>query len=987
MSHQFNFVLKKLVLVDSAGFCYSEIELDKHTILLGEGNVGKSSLLNCIRLFLLPEVNFKKAKDKFNFRSSNGDEYGQEQSYEHYFPTKYSHLIIEVEKIIGGKKYTHCQILYRTKNLCFERIFTTLSYSEVRILFWAVRDDDEHMIGGRVDKLSTQDVFARIKEKDKHCITVKDPQKLKDLMYAKDILSTVAMRYSLFPLNDATEENIESLRALILMLFDMKTSNKAVAKAVANIIESQKKETTDALNFDIQSFMYAHDQLKLEEQKLIDIENKQSEFTQLTRDYANYSKLSSAENDFINFYLYLSKAMEQVNKQLSQLALSVSKYQQDLRPLTKSLTEHNQYVFTAKQNVNKLTKDIDNTTKLIEKAEAEINLYGNMPLSEIIEILEDEVNDTSEKIKALEDTDARRTRIIKLQTQLTEHQQMLAQLELEVSNAQFSLQKQLPTHSLTLLNSLSQKLILANPGRELTEKENFALENFQNLFDDKGYSYSFFGVAISKSNAFASRNYQREIDNVQSEIRAKSSEKKSLENQGSENPLITEKKLKDLSKQLVETNRLRGIIAHFDENKQAVKIYQKQCAENQQTIDNTAPIMTKVLAQQSEITELLETEKLKQKGLEAEQSKLLDLSNSAKATKLAYPKIQRQLETQQDYNSVPAEVSSPYLSNLQLNLQAVEGLRVKIIDSLRNFSRDKFVYFDPKLFEDSPLPSAIKSTYDELKIVYDELQNQGGILRSKTKMHNESVSNYVDILNKNFEHINRFESQLNRSFEGISINDLSSIQVSIQIDKRFSNLISEIHNSFNADSDQTLSEQFYVRLQAFSDAFFKSGERNKLMMSDVINEVSYKVKKDGYDSWQTKQQSTSTTALINLKLVRMLLAKLRADSCMVQLPVIMDEAANINVDQYEWLLDDIRESGFFLFTAGTHSSGAELVHMIGHHYDVDALKTGMPYTKERTRVVWGGPQAFLNESEFCQYSSEQSGEQQLGLLEGADETI
>ena len=75
MSQQFNFVLKKLVLVDSAGFCYSEIELDKHTILLGEGNVGKSSLLNCIRLFLLPEVNFNKAKDKFNFKSSNGYEY------------------------------------------------------------------------------------------------------------------------------------------------------------------------------------------------------------------------------------------------------------------------------------------------------------------------------------------------------------------------------------------------------------------------------------------------------------------------------------------------------------------------------------------------------------------------------------------------------------------------------------------------------------------------------------------------------------------------------------------------------------------------------------------------------------------------------------------------------------------------------------------------------------------------------------------------
>lgn len=120
MSHQFNFVLKKLVLVDSAGFCYSEIELDKHTILLGEGNVGKSSLLNCIRLFLLPEVNFNRAKDKFNFKSSNGYEYDRNESFGHYFPSKYSHLIIEVEKVIAGKRYTHCQILngYVRINCC-----------------------------------------------------------------------------------------------------------------------------------------------------------------------------------------------------------------------------------------------------------------------------------------------------------------------------------------------------------------------------------------------------------------------------------------------------------------------------------------------------------------------------------------------------------------------------------------------------------------------------------------------------------------------------------------------------------------------------------------------------------------------------------------------------------------------------------------------------------------------------------------------------
>lgn len=983
MSHQFNFVLKKLVLVDSAGFCYSEIELDKHTILLGEGNVGKSSLLNCIRLFLLPEVNFKKAKDKFNFCSSNGEEYGQEQSFEHYFPTKYSHLIIEVEKVIGGKKYTHCQILSRGNNLAFERIFTTLSYNEIRPLFWQVEDEDQHQIGSRVDKLSTQEVFVNIKSNDKYCITVKDSQKIKDLMYARDILSEVAMRYSLFPLNDASEENVESLRALILMLFDMKTSNKAVAKAVANLIESEKKETTDALNFDIQSFMSTHVQLKLEEQKLIDIENKTNEYKQLTSDFSSYSKLSSSESDFVEFYLYLNETLNSTNKKASQSATVISNFQKELRPLNGEIAGQNQIIFSANRNIKKCIKDIDAVKKDIAKAEAEINLYGDTDITEIIEILDDDIKDTTERIKALNDADARRSRIIKLQNQIDMHQSNLQQLELEISNSEFAIKQQLSLDSLTLLNSLSQQLTLANPGRQLTEQEFNAIQSFQNLFEDQGYSYSFFGSPIQKLKSFSTRNLQKEIENIQSEITAKQSERKSLENQATENPLVIENKLKDHNRQLSEANRVKQLISNHQENKLNLKIYSKQQSDEQEVVNNTQPLVKKLIDKQGELTELIEAEKLKHNSIEKQQTKLQTINNLAQGTTHAYPKIQRQLEKQEKYSGEAIEVTEEYLRKLQKNLLEVEQLRTKIIDTLKSFVTDKFVDADQDLFSPSPLPSVIQNTFMELKRIYDELEDQRLLLRNKTQMHNDSVSSYVGILDKNYEHIKRFENQLNRSFKGVSINDLNEIEVSIHIDNRFSNLIKEIHKSYNKFTEQTLSEQFYIRLQAFSDAFFKSGERNKLVMSDIIKEVSYRVKKDGHDGWQTKQQSTSTTALINLKLVRMLLAKLRADSCMVQLPVIMDEAANINVDQYEWLLDDIRKSGFFLFTAGTHSSGAELVHMIGHHYDVDALKTAKPYTKERSRVVWGGPQAFFNENDFGLYKTDN----QIELMEGTDETI
>lgn len=979
MSPQFNFALKKLVLVDSAGFCYSEIELDKHTILLGEGNVGKSSLLNCIRLFLLPEVNFNRAKDKFGFKSSNGYEYDKNESFGHYFPSKYSHLIIEVEKVIAGKKSTHCQILSRGKNLSFERIFTTLPYREIQPLFWQVEEDDEYHIGSRVDKLSTQEVFARIKAKDKHCLFVKDPQKLKELMYARDILSEVAMRYSLFPLNDASDENIESLRALILMLFDMETSSQGVAKAVANIVESEKKETSDALNFDIQSFMASHDRLKEEEQKLTDIENRTHEFNTLTQNFGEYSKLSAIEKRFVDFYLYLDNKLEEANRLVNASTQQAQELQKKLTPITEQIKTLNQQLFTANTNIKSTDKKLVATQKEVSKAETELSRYGDMTQQEVLSILDDDLNDIQEKIKALEDSDARRERIKTLEANIANEKVKQERIELEIKHSEFALQKQLPNDTLDLLNSINRRLVLSNPGKALEEHELSAIENFKDLFVEQGYSYDFWGQTFDKSSTRATRNLHRELEDITAEIKACVSEKESLEKQDSENPLHTENRLQQFKKERQETERAKQLIVELDSNKAAIRIHQNQLEENQAIVTEVTPEVEKLSTRQSRYAELVESEKLNTEALKRKQSDMLLLQGKADVTRQTYPKIQRQLEQQGTFNDTPA-LTPEHLLSLQTDLQQVEQLRTNIIESLKEFAREGFIEADPELFNSNPLPGVIHQSYTNLKQVFDELEGQQGLLRSKTKLHNESVSNYVDILDKNFEHIHRFENQLNRAFQGISVNDLTEIEVSIHIDERFKNLIAEIHKSYNEFSEQALSDQFYQRLQAFSDAFFKEGERNKLVMSDVIKKVSYRVKKEGYENWQTKQQSTSTTALINLKLVRILLAKLRADSCMVKLPVIMDEAANINVDQYEWLLRDIRDSGFYLFTAGTHSSGAELVHMIGNHYDVDALKTAKPYVAERTRVVWNGPQSFYDEEGFNRFVKDE----QIELLEGVE---
>jgi len=143
----FTFGIRRLVLVDSAGFCYVEIPVDNHGLILGPGNLGKSSLLNSLRLFLLPENNFKNSRKKFAFRNASaGSFYTNEESFQHYFPSQFSFLIMEAENPAGS----HCQILYRdnASQLSYGRAFVPVSYDQLRPLFW--NGDDEDGIGQAV---------------------------------------------------------------------------------------------------------------------------------------------------------------------------------------------------------------------------------------------------------------------------------------------------------------------------------------------------------------------------------------------------------------------------------------------------------------------------------------------------------------------------------------------------------------------------------------------------------------------------------------------------------------------------------------------------------------------------------------------------------------------------------------------------------------------------------------------------------------------
>ena len=133
--------IKRIVAVDSSEFAYAELEVDEHSMLVAQGNVGKSSLINAIRLFFLPECSLAKQAVNFGFSDSHGEFYSAEETFNHYFPSKYSFLVLEYEKRVYDGPHC-CQIISvsQTGRLKIERMFTQLPFAQLRHLFWQVQN-------------------------------------------------------------------------------------------------------------------------------------------------------------------------------------------------------------------------------------------------------------------------------------------------------------------------------------------------------------------------------------------------------------------------------------------------------------------------------------------------------------------------------------------------------------------------------------------------------------------------------------------------------------------------------------------------------------------------------------------------------------------------------------------------------------------------------------------------------------------------------
>src|SRR5690554_3905734 len=869
---------------------------------------------------------------------------------------------------------THCQILYRdnASQLSYGRAFVPVSYDQLRPLFWD--GDDEDGIGQAVPELSFSRLSEALKKLSKDTKLVSDPAKLKSMLYSSELMNADAVRYSVLPLGESDERRVQSLRTLILLLFEMKADDQAMANAVASIIEADKKFADDAFDFNIDDFLNRHDQLKQQQSQLNRIEKERPRFEKLNRDYQAYQTLLRSQHDFAAFRDGVANALQDIGAKRRVALEAYNEQNETLRHVLQTLKKEESGLKGEIRSADRRIKQAEQNQK---DGELLVAQYGEMTLQEIADIQKEELEGKRGHLAALKSAAQAEIRLEQIQRKKLELERQLENLKDRESKQQWQLQNQLDEATAAPLRAVDPRLMMASPGQDLDADSKATIEAFARLFVPNDHGFDWFDTEYQSQSA-RHTNFAEQRHHIEGELHGLEKERSELAdtaNQEHDRPQLIERTKKEIRSIEKDLETLQRYPAAATTLKDATE--EKQAAAEQLAkLDEQARLEQE---KQDAVQQKAAKAKAEKERIEERERELAALSKSVGTVEHRFPHLKAvQAEQPLDIE----RVSAAAFDDLQSQLDDLEERRRNILDHLR-----QFVYLgvhedtEGELQKDSPTSSVIRETFKSLSDLFAGMAERWSVLEQQVGIHNETVASYRQALKSNHEHIARFEAQLNRELDGVRINDLVEIRVDIHTDPKFRNLVEEANN-IDPYGNQLQSDAFYDRLRVFvADFFGEQGGSKRLTMDKVITGISYRTRKENAANLDKKGQSTSTTALINLELVYRLLKRVLYPGVQLSFPMVLDELASVDISQMPSLLERLRKQGFNLFSAATHSASAEVIYLIGRHLEVGQMRTARPYSKERTLVFWGGAEGFTGGESLSHWADHT----QNSLLEPADE--
>lgn len=909
-SETLNYTLKRIVFVNSANHAYSEIRLDSHLALFGANNAGKTASLAATKLMLYPETDFSNCHKKFQFKGKTGV-YSKEDSYEFYFPSPQSFLIMETENDAG----VACMVLYRDKGFRYYRIFLPLSYDEIRHLFW---DDQSKNFA---NDLSVTTILAFQK---KHSgLHVSDDRQLTELMYSN--FTGTHSRYSIVPLSENTNKAVHAFRSIYQMAFDAGTGGtEALADAIATLIEMKRGRPQERMNADLASLEEDYQKLLQKNEELQCLKNNKENYEHLKSKFEDLKAkrkilieqhtmlseiLSNSKASYANSFGNLSKKLSEVQKSHADLDSIFEKVKKETSKLDGSISELKKAIDRQQENIFLAEQVLSqhNHTNAIELASI---LIGRR---EILKSQKTALLDTINSTKKLEEL----TKSINQNTENLKHKKdtlenidnlMLTQLSAETADVLFSLNDDFGALAL-----------------ELTSDQIDSIKSFTNWFGTTDQQLFFDQVQMPNTTT---RRFQVEeqrqslihsIAKLKQQIKDNESNRTTLLNATNDaSGASRQQSLEELEKEIVTLNeqidaleRYKISLKDIENDKQQLeeKVNLKSELSEQLEIlgkerDQAAHELNSILSQRQELEN-------QQDNFEHYTNSLNQVTTSIGATHYSETEI--------------AEIIAAYTQrhdeSLRLDMRTINDLTQKNNAHTRDYSelKNKIENFIQKVSNDNIDQFANIQTLTQLSDIiatyntsFSSLDYQIQTQANNISRHNQIISSQLREISDASHMLTDYVAKINTELNTHRISNLKQVRIKLHCHADFEH-VRKLQQNHDLTQTKLMNDEFYRTLMAFMEKH--ANKKTKLIkMRDIISKINFEYI-DANDVLTDKSQSGGTTSTITASIIAILLGQIFMQGASFKMPIVIDEIGDLDDDNSSTIIDCIDKHGFSAFCA------------------------------------------------------------------------
>lgn len=928
--------IREIIFVNSGSNYYVKLPVDKHAALLSGNNKGKTSTLSALKLFLLPDINFKESADKFGF-ASGGQYFSDFDTFQYYFPGTESYIICNAENPAWREGF--CWVLFKTVEFGYQRIAVPHPYSHIEHLFWDDSSARNNGIGQLQANIGVTEIRNKLLSKEYGGELFTERRLIGEAIYTRASTADDHTRFCLLPMSRRfTPASVDTVRALLGMAFSLgNASTSSLPMAIGSIIDGMGLSVVkdDGVFIDLDAALDEWKRLKQEDERLSLIEMLTPAWTQLNTDLKLYDERRAyTQEQFARVECAIARELESIQLKLLQASKDVDTSECESNAARKRLDESkaqqvscNAHLEAEQNQLTAMLSKLD-IIKTLRLDFASLCPVDDMSDDAIERVMKGQVHGIEQEIQFFNDQSAAQQRmqsLIQQNTKIKDEIEKLRDTLTHLDNGNTFLDQFKP-HTRSVLLSLNESFgkISYYP----SDNEQHAIESFAGLFSEAHGSLMLSNVTLPEV-LFRLSNSVELKQTLKKNINEKSAQLQSNTLQLGRLNQSIKLTLQEKSDRISACNKnlstLKESISLLQSYAMLQKDYDKMSAKFvvlQEEASNATLHFTTHSEQFRQANDKFNQAKKRVQDLSGPKSVADKLRNNLE--NLAYRSqdvlmLNRfqtiTLEDEALYE--PASISVA-LTSISASLSEAHAARDNVVMHLKGMLEKKLIESTP---EDRHKITLTHKMFNEYFNALDTIFSTQGKAREsyleQLHAHNNTAATSARIIENVKGIIENFIDGINQELGTYQISNLDGVEMVADLHPQYVAAIESMRRG-SATSDALLSEAFYTHIRVFQDTFYvrKTG---KIDLSRIIEKISYRFDRNGVK--ETIPQSNGTNCMVNAVLLALLLKRMVPEDLQLSMPVIFDEVGSLDENNLSEILKVMDEQGLTLFAANPDATG------------------------------------------------------------------